>query len=174
MLSTFLMMEEQSPLKYYSFWLTGSNQCLTRHFYTSVHYNKNTNLHMPCVKCVHLECSFLFDFCSICCLDFCWNLLWSLQINNSMWPIIICRPMTQPIISEIVGGISSGYIYQQGFDMGNEFQSIFSISVSNNQCIFTVMGSNLVILVNVLAVLTLLVKSSEFVVLTVMCILHDL
>ncbi len=83
--------------------------------------------------------------------------------------------MTQPIISEIVGGISSGYIYQQGFDLGHEFQSIFSISVSNNQCIFTVMGSNLVILVSVFAVLTLLVQmlrvcSAD----GVMCMLHDL
>ncbi len=66
--------------------------------------------------------------------------------------------MTQPIISEILGWISSGYIYQQGFDLGHEFQSIFSISVYNIQCIFTVMGSNLVILVSVIAVLTLLLQ----------------
>ncbi len=27
-----------------------------------VHYNKNTNLRMSCVQCVHLECSLLFYF----------------------------------------------------------------------------------------------------------------
>lgn len=60
--------------------------------------------------------------------------------------------MSQPIISEIVGGISSGYIPTVGFDLGHKFQSVFSISVSNNQCIFTVMGRNLVILVSEFAV----------------------